>query len=69
MVETRSSGRAKALLQRRDQGALLSWLYKRKDNFRTYYKRREVQTDAIDSKLKVFMSHNLVSKTPLLLHF
>ena len=69
MVEIRSSGRAKTLLQMRDQRALPSWLCNRKDNFYMYSKRHEVQTNAIDSKSKVFMSHNLVSRTPLLLHF
>ena len=67
MVETRSGGRAKALLQRREQEALPSPLCEREDSLRTYFRRCEVQTDDIDLKSKVFILHNLVSRIPLLL--
>ena len=66
MVETRSSGRAKALLQRREREALPSPLCERPDSLRTYFRRLEVQTDDIDSELKVMSSPNRLSRTPLL---
>ena len=67
MVETRSSGRAKALLQRREQEALPTLLTKRPDRLRTYFRRREVWSDNIDWETKVISSRNPLSTTPLFL--
>ena len=67
MVETRISGRAKTLLQRREQEALPTPLSERPDRLRTYFRRCEVQTDNIDWESKVISSRNPLSRTPLLL--